>query len=1151
MASNDPYADLLVDEQDPYSSALAPIPPPPELPGRSFFDELLETGIGTIENAILPFRSVIEKGAGIDLPGVADIFSYGEKSTEPPSTPAQREPHGFVGKSLDILQRTQFFSAKFADELLDQGVAGAGNALIEAYGELVSPKERLRYADLIRKYAPEFAEANPFTTQLLGFGGDVNFDPLTYMDFLGGFIKMPLGAKSIMLNKRGLKALETQQVLALKTIENTRRVAEAALSGRLMKEDARFLDIALESIGKGDLAAADQAIDIISRQRFGNSLPAGVDLIDLTKHKLSKLELTPVNTARESAEKTLAKIYEAGARDIEARPGIYFKIPFGDYLKIPLSDKAFDAARTALKPLKEWAQENRIMQQIAMSQSRNHEIINGKLMPLHREVLDMRSDLFAHLDELDHEIPKTTWHLFRELKPDSRKKILDLAYKIDDASRLEEGRLGRKFTESEALQVRDRHIQTAMLDSKETATLSKFMNDQYRQGVAEAEAGLLDDVISNYNYRVYEKTRWYHKWLGAKQAAAKRPAGLSTYLGPSEAREYLTTADAEAAGLRLTNDAMKVYALRMLQGKRALARQQYKEGLKAFYGVDSVEKLSPQLQKDLAYIGDYNFSAMGSNEAWLGFVRAFDKVNQAFRFAAVPLRPYFAAKQLAAQNPLQSYLGNGVRAFKMFDPRVAAPAAALLWRHHGYVGEQMLPKLANIPLKMAQFTARTGLGKPYDMEELYTLAKQNGMFKQAVGISGDYERSIEKEMRDYQWDRWLALGNNAREGAVKVFREMSNFTNWGSFAEEYSNLSTWLNGIMLGHSAAGAAKVTNDVLFDYKHGLTETNRQIVRRFMRPFFSWERFATELLGKTFFKNPGRISNVNKLVQNFFEGWNKYHGGETLTDSERRVGDYMIEQPSAFEGFDENMKAVFRVFNSYSPLDIGHGMFVDSATKQLDIGKTMQRWLVAGGAPMWKIGLEEMMNKNFFTDRVIRKRPGAKIGQNITPDELLDSIATGAGFAGGPIPAMIASFGARLATSSDKAKDAIKIALSWEEIPDPVTGKNDVYINPWMAHVMLGMFPGLKSFIRLEDEAQTPRERVIELFTGIKTTKIDLGKSYNARMAKQEYAISELEREINRLRNMGAFNSAEVAQKELDELLRLIAEDRAQIDPYDIRK
>src|SRR5688572_23009777 len=136
--ASDPYADLFATD-DPYADLFQPPVEPVEPEERSVFDRFLETGLATIESTVLPFRRVIEQGAGIDLPSITDFLSYGEGS-KTPTTSSEREPHGFVGKSLDLLQRTQFFSAKFADTLLDQGAAGIGNAFIEGYSELTNPK---------------------------------------------------------------------------------------------------------------------------------------------------------------------------------------------------------------------------------------------------------------------------------------------------------------------------------------------------------------------------------------------------------------------------------------------------------------------------------------------------------------------------------------------------------------------------------------------------------------------------------------------------------------------------------------------------------------------------------------------------------------------------------------------------------------------------------------------------------------------------------------------------------------------------------------------------------------------------------------------------------------------------------------------------
>src|SRR5262245_57053724 len=95
----------------------------------------------------------------------------------PPAAPA--EPTGIISTALDYLARPGYASAGFTNELLQGG--GLGQALSTAGSELVSPTQRLSYSDVIQRNAPEFAAANPTTTKVLGFLGDVALDPTTYV----------------------------------------------------------------------------------------------------------------------------------------------------------------------------------------------------------------------------------------------------------------------------------------------------------------------------------------------------------------------------------------------------------------------------------------------------------------------------------------------------------------------------------------------------------------------------------------------------------------------------------------------------------------------------------------------------------------------------------------------------------------------------------------------------------------------------------------------------------------------------------------------------------------------------------------------------------------------------------------------------------
>ena len=92
-----------------------------------------------------------------------------------------RPPETFLGKFLDFISRGQYASAAFVDTIANDANSNFMDALINAKNELIEPKKRLSYADVITRYNPQFSFEHPSTTSMLGFIGDVALDPLTWL----------------------------------------------------------------------------------------------------------------------------------------------------------------------------------------------------------------------------------------------------------------------------------------------------------------------------------------------------------------------------------------------------------------------------------------------------------------------------------------------------------------------------------------------------------------------------------------------------------------------------------------------------------------------------------------------------------------------------------------------------------------------------------------------------------------------------------------------------------------------------------------------------------------------------------------------------------------------------------------------------------
>lgn len=87
---------------------------------------------------------------------------------------------------LDVIQRPLYSVARFADSWADN-TKGPLDAVAQAFTELkgteATPGSRLKlsFSDVIRRRYPDFAVNSPNATQIIGFIGDVAFDPLSWL----------------------------------------------------------------------------------------------------------------------------------------------------------------------------------------------------------------------------------------------------------------------------------------------------------------------------------------------------------------------------------------------------------------------------------------------------------------------------------------------------------------------------------------------------------------------------------------------------------------------------------------------------------------------------------------------------------------------------------------------------------------------------------------------------------------------------------------------------------------------------------------------------------------------------------------------------------------------------------------------------------
>jgi len=959
------------------------------------------------------------------------------------------EPQGFLGNVVDLLLRGQYASAKLADTLLnsDSGLA-LGAALSGAARELIHPRERLSYKDVIGVAAPELS---PLLTEVLGFAADVALDPTTYLTFGVG-----------------------------KATNYLLRGAEVAITR-----------------GAERKVIAKAAEELVPLSKKGVKVFQSI-IANETKRGLEGAAL------RESAERRFSRLLTkdlAGAKTFKEAGGIKFagkSLVTGDQLKA-----AADAI--GVTRLKEIVGDLPTVKQFKSLFSRNFK--------LPEEYVARRRELEASLNRIPQRVAHEVQDVFGKLTPESRTKLGDTLWKIDEETRLTEKSLGVDSLPPEITsRIQFEHLQNAHLTPHEQAAYARFRQVMHEVGEAEMQAGLQKRLLANYSPRYYELIKDGHEFISMRQKLRKR---LATFFTGGERRKFATQAEAIAQGFDPIKDAATLYSARVIEGRQALAKAQFNQAIETMYG-KKLEKLGEEgvvkyrflgsnvtlhpVAEDLTYIGEsiYSPSAPPAANALL---RVYDGVMSAFRKSATVIRPSFGVRQIPA-NALQSFLVFGKDYLGALDPRVMHDALMIA---HGQEGK---------------FGIKTALGLTYSGSEIKELAEKYGVVRNVTieGVGRTPESAVkwaQKVTRELDRKRaihgLIGVGTkdrNAAEGLKAMLASTAKYTQLPAFVEDFSRMSTFINALRLGHQPAEAAKLVDKALFDYLNGLSRFESRMLRRIV-PFYSFNRFALPLVAHATATAPGRVANLFKTAETFFGAWNKITNSETLNDSERAaIPGWLLEQPHSFAGLDEKHRAIFRTFNNFTPLDV-FGFIQTDDTGEFDTQSTLVKGALSQITPFIKIPLEVAVQKDFFTGRALEGtlfNPGKRNIGHVDGDKLLSNMLTMvAGQTAGPEGAVAGQVVGRLAGATGLTKEALKLALGWEEGIDPKTGKPTTFINPYLAHIYTSILPALTEAFNLSKDKEDlhPNEKVARFLFGVGTIKLDLAEQryYKIRRLQQQ--------------------------------------------------
>lgn len=707
---------------------------------------------------------------------------------------------------------------------------------------------------------------------------------------------------------------------------------------------------------------------------------------------------------------------------------------------------------------------------------------------------------------------------------------------------------GATITQGEADDIFRNAFKEANFSGEEQAVVAALRNDFSLLAEAEMEAGLLKSAILNYFPRVY-------KTIPDKAEAAATGFGgytLSSKLKSSLSRELETREAARAAGYIEELDAAKIYAARVLDSRRKVGVQQFKDAAADAFGLEkfdleALDKIRPDIVRDLRLFGDL-IVPTNTNDYVRNVLKVYDKGLGLFRQAATILQPAFGVKQAIA-NSLQGILEVGYKGFKAFNPVVMIDTGMILMRP--LVKTQILPDFLrnafekNLSRSDAILASRAAMAQLTGQENLLDLVSQTYR-RTAMGemISG---RQLVEEYREYGIVRGFDVNGDrfasdlAKEIASfpksngQVAKEMGKFWKWAGMAEDYSRAIVFTQARMMGMSPQAGKNIVDKSLFDYSHGLTKSERDVFRKIL-PFYTYQRFAIPFALKKFAEVPGTIVTADKFID-LMERLLVDDAPE-ITEAERDVfntpgANVLLEQSRLLRGMDPTGKLKFNVFSGMNPFD-AINLIAFNEDGSVNLQRTVEKSFFAAVTPYLKVPVETALNRNLFGGRPIRdaeKASGAKIlpfGTRITdfPESFQGNAALAAAVFETTLP------------------QTIKDVIGWETRVNPKTGKPETFVNPYLAHTASNFVPGIRSYLNLGDPQKPALDRTIDFFTGIKFAKLDL-------LEQQQWQMLGTNKEIERLRsvmNSGAYRNSpselDKAERDLRELqMRMEAREAAQ--------
>lgn len=743
---------------------------------------------------------------------------------------------------------------------------------------------------------------------------------------------------------------------------------------------------------------------------------------------------------------------------------------------------------------------------------------NFQLSP---EYVHNRTKLEGHKDAVKQRLDVTARKMFEDLEPEARERITKVGYSVDEMTALvakdKAKTLGLEHVDlssQELADIRSHFITKENLNPNEVAMYSRMLHDFQSVKQLEMEAGLLAGSRQNYFPRMYKMIQDPEKFQFVKNVL--RDPTLKTKLNSSEARVHDLMSEAKAAGLDPEMDAMTLYVTRMLESGKALANADFKEKTLTMFGAETMAQLPRRIKDDIRFIGDSIYPGFIKEEAHK-WVERYDRLQSIFKKAATVYKPNFGVRQAVA-NPLQAYAVQGLKAFKMLDPRVVTDVGAVMAIRDGILD----------PSHLSKIQIKSPLGQTYTGDDIMKIFDDFNVLRGTQIGDEKFTRNLEQELNRFQATSKV-IGKDATNAAFMAGKAM-NWTHWPAMIEDFSRASMVVNGLRIGHSPAAAASLADKALFNYSEGLSAMEKQLMRRIV-PFYSYQRFAIPLFLKVAGTNPGRLATSAKLFQTAAQGasnllgsFAKASNGETLTDSERKLTpDYIMEQPHTFQRFDEKMQAVYNTFNNFSLIDVLGTMELDEKG-DIDVRRTVEKSVLGQLTPWLKIPLELAVDKGLFTDQAIKEmdRLGSLNHVGATMDRVLEPYLS----------------------------ENIKNAIGWEPGKTNVNGKPTIYVNPYLLYIAKSVYPILNEIVKDLNPELSPLEKVASTLFGVGTSKVDLQASRGVKLAKSVRKIKEKEADVLRFARQGRQKSFDKAYEQIQKMASDLILEQDELDRSSIR-